>query len=140
MPEPFYATVTEFRDYIAPDTTQVSDADITAVIIKSERDLEEYLGGGEPAANGRLFGDPFGVDGSVVNPAGLDAWQTVKLREATCAQTEYRLHWGEEFFSLPSTPVEGEEYSTQTRLPRIAPKAKKHLTAGGLLVWSGRMA
>jgi hypothetical protein len=139
MAEPYYTNAEGFRTYILPETTELSDVAITAMIIKAERDVDEFLGGGAPEANGRLLGDPLGVDGSVVNPGDLDDWQITKLAEATNAQTAYRLHWGEEYFILPQTPVDGEEYSTDQKLPKFAPNAKKHLRAAGMIAMTSRI-
>lgn len=139
MAEPYYTDVAGFRNYILPETTDLLDAAIEAMIIKAERDVDEFLGGGVPEANGRLLGDPRGVDGSVVNPGDLDDWQIDKLSEATNAQTVYRLHWGEEFFILPQTPIEGEEYSTESKIPKFAPNAKSHLRSAGLITMSSRI-
>jgi hypothetical protein len=74
----------------------------------------------------------------------LDVWQLTpaqraKIRDATCAQAEYRYLMGEDFFRRAQwQSVSGPEFTTQGKLPLIGPKVKRELQGVGLLQTSAR--
>lgn len=69
-----------------------------------------------------------------VNPYQLPADYADALRDATCAQAEYRNTMGEDFFVRAQfTSVSGPEFRTQGRLPVIGPKVMQELQGTDLV-------
>lgn len=69
-----------------------------------------------------------------LNPA-----QVAQLRNATCAQAEYRDRMGEDFYIKAQwDSVTGPEFRTTGRLPLIGPKAQRELQGSGLIQYSAR--
>lgn len=65
-----------------------------------------------------------------VVPADLEQWDQDCLRLATCAQAEYRLHMGEDFFKGGQYKmVSGPDFQTQGALPMIGPRVWEELAA-----------
>lgn len=74
------------------------------------------------------------MGGLRVNPYQLPASYTAALRDATCAQAEYRNAMGEEFFIRAQyQSVTGPEFRTQGRLPVIGPKVMQELQGTDLI-------
>lgn len=66
---------------------------------------------------------------------GITLYQLHGLRRAVCAQVEYHLKLGEDFFVKPHyDTVSGPQFSRSGKQPdRIAPKARQHLAGTGLI-------
>jgi hypothetical protein len=127
-----YATLADCRDYIATDTA-FTDAQILAELDRAEHDVDDALV--TPAVEHR------GETGLKYDPAALAAWQAAALTRATCAQVEYRLFMGPEFFiKAQHEMVRGPDFATSGRLPYLGPKAQRELDASGLAVHSDSAA
>lgn len=63
-------------------------------------------------------------------------WQA-GLKHAVCAQTEYRLTMGPEFFVEQPTPVAGPDYTTVKAPPTFGPKAREELLRNGIISRTG---
>lgn len=109
----------------------VDDPDAFArLCLRASRDVDLLL----PAATGPLVG------GLKVDPADpdLDADWLEALKRAACAQVEYRIEMGEEFFARNQYAVtQGPEFTLTGTLPYIGPKVRNELVAGG---WVGAQA
>lgn len=69
-----------------------------------------------------------------VNPYQLPATYSDALRNATCAQVEYRYTMGEDFFVRAQwNSVSGPEFKTTGKLPRIGPKVLQELQGTDLI-------
>lgn len=127
-----YATREELNAYIVGGVTSLGfeddDKTINPILTQASRDVDQRVGfGWSMESNGFRFGD-LGQ-----NPKQLSAAQLVALRRATCAQAEYRMVKGEEFFRHGQhKSTSGPDFSTQGKLPRFGPKASEELAASGL--------
>lgn len=122
-----YATLTDLRAYapVAADPGALNDAAAQRVLDHAERDVDAQLA--VPAGTAR---QPSGLK---YDPATLEAWKRAALSRAVCAQAEYRLVMGEEFFiKAQHENVRGPDFSTSGRLPEIGPKVDRELAGTGL--------
>lgn len=120
-----YATVTDLEDYLDRDTTD----DDARVLDQAERDVDQIL---------RLKGARVDATGLKVDPASLGAHEAAALARGVCAQAEYRLAKGDEFFiHAQHSRVTGPDFATTGKLPYIGPKVWRELSATGLT--SGRL-
>lgn len=119
-----YATITDLRDYA--DLTGGDDADLERTLIRAERDLDNHvLGyqGTRPDAQARKL-----------VPGSLTVRRRDALKNATCAQAEYRITMGEPFFvKAQHESVSGPQFTTSGTLPRIGPKVAEELAGSGLI-------
>jgi hypothetical protein len=129
---PVYATTEDFKTY-APRFNTLSDEDIAALLEAAERDLDNAVGPHRiDEATGRKF-----------VPDTLSITDTRSLRDATCAQAEYRQVMGADFFVRGQfEEVQGPDYRTKGKLPRYAPAMWAHLRGTSMLrlttSWGGR--
>lgn len=124
-----YADATYFEAY-APNFNVTNPTALEDVLVKASRDVEYAVGRyGRDETTSQKF-----------DPTVMTAWQLTCLKNAVCAQAEYRMMKGEEFFvnfrpqstSGPDGRVEGKE-------PYLAPRASLELTQGRLFkLWGGR--
>jgi hypothetical protein len=71
---------------------------------------------------------------------GVTIYQRNALRRAVCAQVEYHLTQGEDFFRRPQySQVSGPQFSRTGAADRIAPKARQHLAGTGLIRATARL-
>lgn len=127
-----YATTTDFADYVEGWVTDDAGA-LARVIERAEEDIDDVLSGDFLAATGRKR-DP---SPSATNP--MTATQVKYLMRATCAQAEYRIILGEGWFTQAQfDSVSGPTFSTQGKRPRLAPKARRELIRGRLMIMTGR--
>jgi hypothetical protein len=76
----------------------------------------------------------------------LDPWQlwpaqVAQLRNACCAQAEYRDQMGEDFYIRSQwASVSGPEFKTTGKLPHIGSKVLRELQGSGLIQYSARAA
>lgn len=69
----------------------------------------------------------------------LQPFQVLALRNATCAQAEYRDQMGEDFYVRAQwDAVHGPEFQTTGKLPIIGPKVHRELQGSGLVQYSAR--
>lgn len=110
-----YATVADFEAYVEGWVTDNAAA-LERVLLRAERDVDLILGAWDR--------DP--LTGLKWSPATeLTAVEAAALRDATCAQAEYRIEQGENFFvrSRPET-VSGPDFTIKVPggEPYIGPK------------------
>lgn len=94
--------------------------------------LEKILSRAEQQIDGMITwdGDENVTAHRRVTPADLDQWDQDCLKLATCAQAEYRLHMGEDFFKGGQYKmVSGPDFQTQGSLPLIGPRTWEELSA-----------
>lgn len=119
-PELIYAQVSDYRTYSGDTTT--SDDDVTRALSRSEANIDNELGAYPLLTTGRKLA-----------PSQLPTYQADKLTAATCAQAEYRLTMGEDFFIRGQhASVAGPDYTVQGKLPIVGPKALTELEGSGL--------
>lgn len=123
---PTYATADDLRDYTGKSAQDLPDEAALAVIRKSEADLDSLAVVGRPVDEdtGRRF-----------DPDTLSVNEARALRDAVCAQAEYRLLMGDEFFIRPQhAEVSGPEFSTKGKLGRIGAQTITELRAAPGLI------
>lgn len=118
-----YAAIDDVRAYT--DLAEgVSDEDLEKVLDRAELDIDGEL----------TTPDPRPDSGAKYDPAALESWRATALNRGVCAQTEYRLAMGEEFFiRAQHSRVSGPDFTTEGRLPYIGPKARRELAGARLL-------
>lgn len=107
-----YATQTDFEAYSEGWVT-TDPAALERYLVRAEGDVDSILGyHGDLSAAGRK-----------VDPTLLTQFERDVLRDATCAQCEYRLSMGDAFFIRDQhQSVSGPQFSHQGTLQRIGPK------------------
>jgi hypothetical protein len=115
-PGPTYATPDDLRAYANVSEDTLPDPEALRVLALAERDVDRTAGNWGVLATGRKF-----------EPVSMVPIMAAALNRATCAQAEYRLAKGEEFFIESQVPIDEEQ-----REPRIGPKCKEELIHGGL--------
>jgi hypothetical protein len=94
------------------------------LIVRCERQIDDLL---------QIDHRTTGAAGPKVTPNRLSARQAEGLKNATCAQVEYRLEMGERFFKREQYESEsGPDFSVRGRLPKIGPKVVPELVRVGL--------
>lgn len=124
---PAYATPEDFERYVEGWKTE-DKAALERTLHRASKDVDRQVGfGWSTESNGLKFGEPED------NPKKLPDRQLEALRDATCAQAEYRIEKGEDWFvhgQYKSTS--GPDFGTQGKLPRFGPKAREELQNSGL--------
>lgn len=124
-----YATVIELRDYSSL-VAGLPDDELQRAITRAEEDVDRKI----TTSRTDL------INGRRVDPvADLNVDERAALRQGTMEQALYRLHWGEEFFQMPSQAVSGGDASTERPVPKFSPVAKTILTQGGFIRLMGRL-
>lgn len=114
-----YATIAQLADYIG----RAAPADAERILGFAERDVDRLI---------RLRGRRTAA-GLKINPAALTSHQAGALSRATCAQAEYRIAKGPEFFiHAQHSRVSGPDFTTEGRLPYIGPKVYQELSGTGM--------
>jgi hypothetical protein len=120
---PTYATRADCLDY----TEGLTVGDTVAfdrLIERAEKDVDSVLG--EYAVDE--------VTGRKFAPADLTTAQANALRDATCAQVEYRVEMGERFFTRAQySETSGPDFTKKGKLPYYAPKLVMELRGSGLV-------
>lgn len=128
-----YATKDELDTFIVGGVISInafiSDDEVTAVLADASRDIDRYVG---PAwafeDDGSRFGD------LSVNAKDLEPAAVIALRRATCAQAEYRLAMGPDFFRQDQyETANGPDFSTTGTVGRIGVRAREELRWSGLV-------
>lgn len=120
-----YATLAELKAYTDLDTG-VSDPTLQTALDRAERDVDSIV---TPLVAGSRE-----ATGLKLDPASLLDWQAAALSRATCAQAEYRLAMGEDFFiRAQHSTVRGPDFSLSGQLPYIGPKVFRELTETGFV-------
>ncbi len=118
---PAYASQADLEAYIEGWTTTDAAA-LERLLKRAERDVDTLLG-----AYARQS-----ATGLKLDPAALTTLQANALSRATCAQAEYRIEMGEEFFvQAQYTYVAGPDFQRRGELPRIGPKVLPELAGHG---------
>jgi hypothetical protein len=123
-----YAQNADVEAYIEGWVTD-DPAALTRVIERAEQDLDTLLFGAVS------WPDPPLVTNRKLDPASLSTQEVRTLNRATCAQTEYRITMGEDFFrraQFQSTSGPGG-FSSQGKLPALGPKVQRELLGTTLL-------
>lgn len=119
-----YATQADFLAY-SEGSTITDAAKFERILARAERDVDSILPPREVVAATGLKYDPL---------TQLAAYQRTALSRAACAQAEYRIKMGEEFFREHQLPqVSGPDFSHSGTLPYIGPKVSRELASGNLL-------
>ena len=117
---PTYATRDDCLAY-TEGLTVTNTAAFDRIIGRAERQIDQLL---------TVAGDPdvAGLKLSADDLAAMGARDRERLKLATCAQVEYRVAMGEEFFARHQYPsVSGPEFTLQGQLPLIGPKVASEL-------------
>jgi hypothetical protein len=123
-----YASQADFEGYVLGWVTD-DPAALERILQNAERDVDTVFGPMELADNGLKYGHPHDA-----NEKGLTPGQVVALTNATCAQAEYRIQMGEDFFVQDQyETVSGPNFSRTGRLARIGPKTMAELQAADLV-------
>lgn len=123
-----YATVSDFEDYVPDWITDDADA-LDDVLVQAEHDIDAAVGDYSLEANGLKLGTPGGANEKQLTPG-----QIIGLTRATCAQAEYRIAMGAEFFVKDQhQSVGGPDFNYSGELDYIGPKARQELDNAGLL-------
>jgi hypothetical protein len=113
--EPTYATAEDFEAYV-PGWVTDNEAALKAILVRAERDVDLILG----------LWDLDPVTGLKWTPATeLASYEAAALRDATCAQAEYRIALGADFFVTPRPRrVSGPDFTEEwdQAQPHIGPK------------------
>ena len=120
-----YATATELRTYAGADVATLPDATANRAIEQAELDLDGLspVNHSLNTTTERRF-----------TPSSLPTVQQIALRRATCAQAQYRLAMGEDFFIRGQHgKVTGPEFTVEGKLPRIGPQVWRELAGAGLI-------
>lgn len=120
-----YATIADFEGYVEGWVTD-NPAALQRTLDRAERDVNSYL---------KWTRFPYTAPQFVLLAAEYQAG----LRNAVCAQAEYRLLMGEEFFVETSTPVSGPDYSSTRAPARFGPKARQELLDAEIISLTGPM-
>ena len=119
---PTYATAADCSAYIAGLAID-NPAEFDKLIEHAERDVDSLLTFTPPRTTALK-----------VDPDDLETWQAGALTRAVCAQVEYRLAMGEEFFIRDQHDSErGPAFSVSGKLSRIGPKVLVELGSTGLV-------
>jgi hypothetical protein len=141
-----YATQDDLLAYVPG--LQINDpARAEALLLRAEREVDDLVAWpGYYGATVSVFAlwpryrDP--TTGLRLHPTDLEAWQAAALNRAVCAQWEYHVAMGEDFFLRPQPAAvqqpEGGGY--QGRLPMIGPKVYVELAGTDLLRLTGSAA
>jgi hypothetical protein len=119
MPE--YSSPDDYADFDPTFTVPDDTTELEAVLTVAERDIEYAIG---------VYGRS--STGSKIDVDGLDEWRSTCLIRAVCAQAQYHMFKGEEFFaSGRPTAQSSREGSIASQEPYIGPKASTELSRGG---------
>lgn len=125
-----YATLADARAY-SPVTAAITDDDeLQPELDQAERDIDRIL----RLRTARNLVTGLRIDTVAELAAGtLEQWQVDALTLAVCAQVEYRLSMGADFFiRAQHRRVSGPDFTTEGELPYIGPKAIRELQGSGL--------
>ena len=119
-----YATLDDLKAFAPQLDPDASDELLQAALDNAEQDIDSAVG---------YVMNPDLTASQKFNLTYLDDNQKLRLNRATCAQAEYRLYRGENFFiEGTQKEVTGRDSRLSGPLPRIGPKASTELTRGGL--------
>lgn len=124
-----YATPADL-DLYSEGFTVTDPAAVERELQRAERDVDRLLG---------YQGQVNAATGLKLDPAALQPYQRDALMRATCAQAEYRIEMGPEFFRRAQhEQVTGPQFTTTGKLPRVGPKVMEELSGSGLVqAWGG---
>jgi hypothetical protein len=121
-----YATTADVTNYIEGYTvaTGAETQALDRLIQRAERDVDSCVG----------FVPRDETTGRKFDPATLSVADRNALRDATCAQVEYRREMGPAFFVRPQhVEVKGPDFQTKGVLPFIGARVWQELEGSGLL-------
>lgn len=124
---PTYALQTDLEAYLEDSPLTMPAGGVADRLLgRAERDVDTLLVG---------YGALNATTGLKYDPAvDLEAWQVLALNRATCAQAEYRLRMGEDFFIVAQYDrQQGPDFTIEGELPYIGPQVERELQATGLI-------
>ena len=118
-----YASVADLAAYTEGLALPIAEdpefARLSRIIERAERQIDGLL---------MWRGLPDEINHRRVRVEELDGWDRESLRMATCAQAEYRLLMGEDFFKGGQySRVVGPDFETQGVMPTIGPRVWEEL-------------
>lgn len=118
-----YATIADYEAYV-PGWVTDDPVALEKYLVIGERYIDMALG---------RYGRISQTTGLKLDPATLEVWRRKALANAVCAQTEYVIIKGLDFFSeqIPTDPT-GPDGGQKGTEPIIAPKAQQELSYGQL--------
>jgi hypothetical protein len=121
-----YATYVDFTSYLQDSgLTLPNQATSERLLQRCELEVDTLLAG---------FGVPNDSTGLKYDPAtDLQAWQAAALSRAVCAQAEYHLVMGDEFFVQGQYDSwQGPDFAAKGELPYFGPKVSLELANTGI--------
>lgn len=131
----FYATPDDVRAYLDVTEDQLSDDLLKRPIQRAQKDIDAACGGWATFSDTGL---KFATENETYLPVLTDQ-EELHLREATCAQVEYRMTVGDEFMVKEQHETQsGPGYSTSGQLRKVCGAAYTALGQAGLLRLHGK--
>lgn len=132
MREPVYAKVADLDAFFGVGNYLPTEAAKKKALLEAQGDIDLYVG------RSRGYDKTTGLAYDPTDTTRFDEFMVEDLAEATCAQVEYRLTMGDAFFmESPRSETKGPDY-TQSKVPRISPKAIVALRRHGILPRTAR--
>jgi hypothetical protein len=131
LPLPTYATPDDLEDYSEAFVVDNEDA-ANRLMYRAQQQVDQLLVGrvGAIQATGLRY-----------DPDALEPWVAQALKNAVCAQAEYRLAMGEDFLIRDQRQQEQTPDMTLIgKVGRIAPKVYEELAGTGLLRFGARLS
>lgn len=122
-----YATLSDYENYIG--TEPVDEDAAQRALDQAEKDVDSIAG---PWAVQTETGRKFLSAPDTFLP-GLQEWQVQKLKDAVCAQAQYRETMGEEFFVQGQYTSVSGRFGVSGKLPYIGPQTIRELQNTGLV-------
>lgn len=125
-----YVTLTDYENYIG--TPPTDDDAAQRALDKAEVDVDSILG---PWAVQQATGRKMLIAKTPTKAflPGLLDWQVKKLKDAVCAQAQYRETQGEEFFVQGQYDSVSGRFGVSGKLPYIGPQTARELQNSGLV-------
>lgn len=121
-----YASSTDLTAYLQDsDVTAPDPTPAERLLMRCELEVDTLLAG---------YGQPNDSTGLKYNPAtDLQTWQAAKLNRAVCAQAEYHLVMGDDFFIQGQYDSwQGPDFAAKGKMPYFGPKVALELAGTGI--------
>lgn len=125
-----YATYADLEAYLEDSDVTVPDEAGERLIARCEYEVDTLLAG---------FGVPNDSTGLKYDPTtDLEDWQSAALNRAVCAQAEYHLVMGDDFFVQGQYDSwQGPDFAAKGKLPYFGPKVALELAGTGIARTAG---